>query len=198
MPRAFGEAVHEVVALGQKLAMHARLAGVGSGARDRERGLDGSVGNARARGFADALFGLGLGNADRSAVLADYRLGWAELCAAAEAGLVHATRAPAHQGARSGIRGNALAPGRIETDLDRAFFEKAAGRATVARILEHRIGRMEDPDGPLLLLASDASASTTGAVLGVDDGRLVWSLRADDRRLAGLSAPPARLYRRAP
>jgi NAD(P)-dependent dehydrogenase (short-subunit alcohol dehydrogenase family) len=96
--------------------------------------------------------------------------------AAAKAGLVHLTRALALEWARFGIRVNALAPGYIETDLNRAFFASEAGRAMVARIPQRRLGRVEDLDGPLLLLASNASAYMTGTVLVVDGGHLVSSL----------------------
>ncbi len=96
--------------------------------------------------------------------------------AASKAGLVRLTEALALEWARFGIRVNALAPGYIETDLNRAFFASEAGRALVGRIPQRRLGRLEDLDGPLLLLACDASAYVTGATLAVDGGHLVSSL----------------------
>jgi len=39
-----------------------------------------------------------------------------------------------------------------------------------------RLGKLEDLDGPLLLLASPASAYMTGTVLTVDGGHLNTSL----------------------
>ena len=42
----------------------------------------------------------------------------------------------------------------------------------VARIPQRRLGRLEDLDGPLLLLASDASAYMTGSAIVVDGGHL--------------------------
>ena len=41
---------------------------------------------------------------------------------------------------------------------------------------EDRLGQLEDLDGPLLLLASDASSYMTGAVITVDGGHLVSTL----------------------
>jgi NAD(P)-dependent dehydrogenase (short-subunit alcohol dehydrogenase family) len=93
--------------------------------------------------------------------------------AASKAGLIQLTRAMAVELARNGIRVNALAPGYIETDLNRDFLQSAAGQAKLKRIPSRRFGRVEDLDGPLLLLASDASAYMTGAVITIDGGQSV-------------------------
>lgn len=96
--------------------------------------------------------------------------------AAAKAGLLHLTRAMALELARYDIRVNALAPGYFETDLNRDFLASEAGKALIKRIPQRRVGRPEDLDGPLLLLASPASAYMTGAVIAVDGGHLQSSL----------------------
>jgi len=96
--------------------------------------------------------------------------------AAAKAGLLHLTRALALEWARHGIRVNALAPGYIATDLNREFFASPAGEALIKRVPQRRLGQPQDLDGPLLLLASDASAFMTGSVIDVDGGHLVSSL----------------------
>lgn len=93
--------------------------------------------------------------------------------AASKAGLIQLTRAMAVELARNNIRVNALAPGYIETDLNRDFLSSEAGQAKLKRIPQRRFGRVEDLDGPLLLLASDASAYMTGAVITVDGGQSV-------------------------
>jgi NAD(P)-dependent dehydrogenase (short-subunit alcohol dehydrogenase family) len=96
--------------------------------------------------------------------------------AASKAGLIHLTQVLALEWARHGIRVNALAPGYIETDLNREYFASEAGQAMIRRIPQRRLGRMEDLDGPLLLLASDASRFMTGSVVTVDGGHTVSSL----------------------
>lgn len=96
--------------------------------------------------------------------------------AASKAGLIQLTRALALEWAPLGVRVNALAPGYVETDLNRAFFATEAGARLIARIPQGRLGQMSDLDGPLLLLCSDASRYMTGSVIAVDGGHLVSSL----------------------
>jgi 2-deoxy-D-gluconate 3-dehydrogenase len=95
---------------------------------------------------------------------------------AAKAGLIQLTKAMALELARHRIRVNALAPGYIETDLNRDFFASEAGQALIKRIPQRRIGKPDELDGPLLLLASEASSYMTGSVLVADGGHLVSSL----------------------
>lgn len=96
--------------------------------------------------------------------------------AVSKAGAIQLTKTLALEWARFGIRVNALAPGYLDTELNAAFWDSEAGKTLVRRIPQRRLGRLEDLDGPLLLLASDASAYMTGAVLTVDGGHLVGSL----------------------
>ena len=95
---------------------------------------------------------------------------------ASKAGLIHLTRVMALELARYGIRVNALAPGYIETDINRDFFAGEAGQRLIKRIPQRRLGQLEDLDGALLYLASDASRYMTGSVVTVDGGHMVSSL----------------------
>ena len=95
---------------------------------------------------------------------------------ASKAGLIHLTRVMALELVRYGIRVNALAPGYIETDINRDFFAGEAGQRLIKRIPQRRLGQLEDLDGALLYLASDASRYMTGSVVTVDGGHMVSSL----------------------
>lgn len=96
--------------------------------------------------------------------------------AATKAGLVQMTHALALEWARDSIRVNALAPGYIATDINSDFFASPAGEAMIKRIPQRRLGQPADLDGPLLLLASDASAYMTGSVITADGGHLQSTL----------------------
>jgi len=96
--------------------------------------------------------------------------------AASKAALVQLTKSMALDLARYHIRVNAIAPGYIETDINREFFQSPQGQALIKRIPQRRIGQPQHLDGALLLLASEASTFMTGSVIAVDGGHLVSSL----------------------
>jgi NAD(P)-dependent dehydrogenase (short-subunit alcohol dehydrogenase family) len=95
---------------------------------------------------------------------------------AAKAGLAHLTHTMAMELARRGITVNAIAPGYFETDMNRGFLQSEVGQALIQRVPMGRSGQAADLDGALLLLASEAGAYITGAVLPVDGGHAVASV----------------------
>lgn len=111
-----------------------------------------------------------------ASILGLRQAGHATPYAMAKAALVQMTQQMALELARFGIRCNAIAPGYVETDLNRDFFATEAGRKLVQRIPSRRLGQPSDLDGALFLLASDASSFMTGSVIAVDGGHLVSSL----------------------
>ncbi len=90
---------------------------------------------------------------------------------ATKAGIGQLTRAMAEAWSSSGITANAIGPGFFPTELTEAVFsdpERATRNA--AQTCIGRNGRLQDLDGPLLFLCSDASSYVTGQVLMVDGG----------------------------
>jgi NAD(P)-dependent dehydrogenase (short-subunit alcohol dehydrogenase family) len=75
--------------------------------------------------------------------------------------------------ARDRIRVNALAPGYFATEFNDAYLASEPGKKMMARVPMGRAGAVEELDGPLLLLASDAGAFMTGSVVTVDGGHLL-------------------------
>lgn len=96
--------------------------------------------------------------------------------AVSKAALVKATEIMALEGARYGVRVNALAPGYILTDVSRVLLESDRSDTFVKGIPMRRYGQFEDLNGPLLLLASDASQYMTGSVVVVDGGHICAEL----------------------
>lgn len=90
---------------------------------------------------------------------------------ASKGGIGQLTRAMAEAWSGYGITANAIGPGFFPTELTAAVFddgERAARNA--AQTCIGRNGRLDDIDGPVLFLCSNASAYVTGQVLMVDGG----------------------------
>ena len=96
--------------------------------------------------------------------------------AVSKAALVKATEIMALEGAKFGIRINALAPGYILTDVSRTLLESERSDSFVKGIPMRRYGNFEDLDGPLMLLVSDASRYMTGSTVVVDGGHICAEL----------------------
>jgi NAD(P)-dependent dehydrogenase (short-subunit alcohol dehydrogenase family) len=96
--------------------------------------------------------------------------------ATSKAAVVQMTKLLALEWAQLNIRVNALAPGYFVTDLNREFLTSDAGQAIISRVPQRRTGEPVELEGPLLLLASDAGAYMTGAIVPVDGGHIVNSV----------------------
>lgn len=91
---------------------------------------------------------------------------------ASKTGLIGLTRELAAQWARHDIRVNALAPGYFPTELTEEMMdpESTGYRYISRRTPMRRPGRLEELDGALLLLASDAGSYLTGQTITIDGG----------------------------
>ena len=60
--------------------------------------------------------------------------------------------------------------------MNSAFWKTPGGQKLIERIPQRRIGKPEELDGALLLLASGAGSFMTGSIVTVDGGHTVSSL----------------------
>ena len=85
------------------------------------------------------------------------------------------TRELANQWAAHGVRVNAIAPGWFATEMNTELLEDERSLRWLQRQCPMgRPGRVDELDGVLLFLASDASSYCTGQVIAVDGG---WTIR---------------------
>jgi len=96
--------------------------------------------------------------------------------AVSKSGLSHLTRQMALEWAKYGVRVNSIAPGYIRTDLNSDFIDSEMSDAMIRRIPMRRVGKINEIEGPILLLASEAGSYITGSTLVVDGGHLVRDL----------------------
>ena len=90
--------------------------------------------------------------------------------AMSKAAVIHMTRAMALEWGRFGINVNAICPGYIDTDMNHAHWDTEAGRKLVQMLPRKRVGRPQDLDAVLVMLASNESHFVNGAVITADDG----------------------------
>lgn len=87
-----------------------------------------------------------------------------------KAAVVHMTKSMAVEWGKYGINVNAICPGYIGTDINAEHFNSEQGQALVNMLPRKRVGKPEDLDGLLLLLAGDESHFINGAIMTADDG----------------------------
>lgn len=91
---------------------------------------------------------------------------------AAKAGVIGLTKALAKEVGPSGITVNAVSPGVIETDMNRAFTpEDMAALADETPLC--RIGKPEEVAAAAVFLAGEEAGFITGQVLGVNGGIVI-------------------------
>ncbi|MDB5970315.1 MAG: family NAD(P)-dependent oxidoreductase [Hydrocarboniphaga sp.] len=91
----------------------------------------------------------------------------------AKAALIHFTKQLAMDLLPHNIRANSIAPGYFRTEMVDWYFDSDAGKSEVENLPAKRVGLLEELDGPLLLLASDAGSYMNGAIVPVDYGHVV-------------------------
>jgi len=87
-----------------------------------------------------------------------------------KAAVVQMTRAFALEWGRFGINVNALCPGYVDTEINHHHWDTEQGQKLVQMMPRKRVGKPEDLDALIVLLASDQSHFVNGAVIAADDG----------------------------
>jgi hypothetical protein len=90
--------------------------------------------------------------------------------AMSKAAVVHMTRALAVEWGRFGINVNALCPGYIGTEINHMHWSSESGQKLIQMLPRKRVGKPEDLDALIVMLASDQSHFVNGAVIAADDG----------------------------
>jgi NAD(P)-dependent dehydrogenase (short-subunit alcohol dehydrogenase family) len=87
-----------------------------------------------------------------------------------KAAMIQMTKAMALEWGKFGINVNAICPGYIDTEINSHHWQTEAGQKLVAMLPRKRVGKPEDLDALIVLLASAQSHFVNGAVIAADDG----------------------------
>ncbi|WP_374670070.1 SDR family oxidoreductase [Ramlibacter sp.] len=90
--------------------------------------------------------------------------------AMSKAAVVQMTKAMALEWGRFGINVNALCPGYIDTEINHHHWATEQGQKLMNMLPRKRVGKPEDLDALIVLLASGQSHFINGAVIAADDG----------------------------
>ena len=87
-----------------------------------------------------------------------------------KAAVVQMTKAMALEWGKFGINVNAICPGYIDTEINHHHWQTEQGEKLVQMLPRKRVGKPEDLDALLVMLASAQSHFVNGAVIAADDG----------------------------
>ena len=87
-----------------------------------------------------------------------------------KAAMVQMTKAMALEWGKHGINVNAICPGYIDTDINHHHWQTEQGQKLVNMLPRKRVGKPEDLDALVVLLASTQSHFVNGAIIAADDG----------------------------
>lgn len=93
--------------------------------------------------------------------------------AASKAGVIGITKSVAREGAKRGVRVNAIAPGFIKTDMTHVLKEEVQEQI-LAGIPMGEMGTPDDIANCALFLASDLATYITGQTIAVDGGMVMY------------------------
>jgi len=93
---------------------------------------------------------------------------------ASKAGVMGLTRELGAQWAARGVRVNAIAPGWFPSEMTGELRDQRQVRWVEGRTPIGRVGRLDELDGVLVFLASDASSFVIGQTIAVDGGWTLW------------------------
>ncbi|MEY2954227.1 MAG: hypothetical protein RLZZ401_2314 [Pseudomonadota bacterium] len=87
-----------------------------------------------------------------------------------KAAVVQMTKAFAVEWGKYGINVNAICPGYIDTEINHHHWQTEQGQKLIGMLPRKRVGKPEDLDALIVLLASQQSHFVNGAVIAADDG----------------------------